>query len=39
MRSPDEIATNTAGFEMTIPADLWSELKSEGLLPAHVPTP
>jgi aryl-alcohol dehydrogenase-like predicted oxidoreductase len=39
MRSPEEIATNTAGFNMQIPAALWTEFKSEGLLPDHVPTP
>jgi D-threo-aldose 1-dehydrogenase len=32
MRSPEEIATNTACFNMPIPADLWAELRSEGLL-------
>jgi D-threo-aldose 1-dehydrogenase len=39
MRSPAEVAANTANFARTIPADLWAELKSEGLISAHVPTP
>ncbi|HUR78597.1 MAG TPA: aldo/keto reductase [Acidimicrobiales bacterium] len=39
MRSPDEVATNTAGFATRIPSDLWAELKADGLLPEHVPTP
>jgi D-threo-aldose 1-dehydrogenase len=39
MRSPEEIATNTAGFNTEIPADLWAELKAERLLAEHVPTP
>jgi hypothetical protein len=33
MRSPEEIASNTAMFNLPIPSDLWSELRSEGLLP------
>ncbi|MEY2473123.1 MAG: D-threo-aldose 1-dehydrogenase [Actinomycetota bacterium] len=39
MRSPEEISANTAMFARTLPDDLWLELKSEGLLPNHVPTP
>ena len=39
MRSPDELATNAAAFRHPIPADVWAELKAEGLLPDHVPTP
>jgi D-threo-aldose 1-dehydrogenase len=39
MRSPDEIATNVAAFNTPVPSEVWSELKSEGLLPAYVPTP
>jgi D-threo-aldose 1-dehydrogenase len=39
MRSPEEVAANTAAFHHPIPTEVWGELKSEGLLPAHVPTP
>jgi D-threo-aldose 1-dehydrogenase len=39
MRSPEEVAVNTANFNLPIPSDLWAELKSEGLLPEHLPTP
>jgi len=39
MRSPDEVAANTTAFNTPIPPDVWSELKSEGLLPDDVPTP
>ncbi len=39
MRSPEEVTSNTAAFRHPIPPDLWAELKAEGLLPAHVPTP
>ncbi len=39
MRSPDEVAANTAAFEMSIPPELWTELKNEGLLPEAAPTP
>ena len=38
-RSPKEIAQNRAVFEAPIPADLWAELKQEGLLRADAPTP
>lgn len=39
MRSPEEVAANTAYFNQPIPADVWTELKAEGLLPEFVPTP
>ncbi len=39
MRSPEEVAANTAAFNTPIPPDVWTELKSEGLLEDHVPTP
>ena len=38
-RSEAEIAANIRSFEWSIPDDLWSHLKAEGLLPAHVPVP
>lgn len=38
-RSPEEVETNDAMFRFDIPSALWSELRTEGLLPAHVPTP
>jgi D-threo-aldose 1-dehydrogenase len=39
MRSPDEVAANTAAFAMPIPPDLWAELKAEALLPPGAFTP
>ncbi|GII23098.1 aldo/keto reductase [Planosporangium mesophilum] len=38
-RSPEEVDENIALFEYPIPAALWADLTSEGLLPDHVPTP
>lgn len=38
-RSPEEIQANKAIFEVDIPADLWAELKREGLLREDAPTP
>ncbi len=38
-RNPDEVAENVAMASFDIPADLWSELKSEALIPAEAPTP
>ncbi len=38
-RSTDELDQNVAFMQQPIPADLWAELKSEGLLPAEAPTP
>ncbi|MBU2868423.1 aldo/keto reductase [Pacificibacter marinus] len=37
--SPAHVDTNISAFETEIPADLWAELKSEGLLPRHAPVP
>jgi D-threo-aldose 1-dehydrogenase len=39
MRSPDEVASNLAGFGQPVPVELWAELKDEGLLAPEVPTP
>ena len=38
-RSPAEVATNLRLFAHPIPADLWRELKAEGLMRADAPTP
>nr|WP_051861972.1 aldo/keto reductase [Streptomyces ochraceiscleroticus] len=38
-RSPTEATDATELLRRPIPADMWAELRSEGLLPAHVPTP
>jgi D-threo-aldose 1-dehydrogenase len=38
-RSTDELDQNVAFMQHPIPADLWAELKSTGLLPAEAPTP
>lgn len=38
-RSPQEVEENQAIFEAPIPADLWAELKQEGLLRADAPVP
>ena len=38
-RSVVELKENLASFTTEIPADLWRELRSEGLVPAHVPLP
>jgi D-threo-aldose 1-dehydrogenase len=38
-RSPEEVEENDAMFRFNIPAALWSDLRAQGLLPAHVPTP
>lgn len=37
--SADEVARNVASLSRPIPAGLWSDLKTEGLLAADVPTP
>jgi D-threo-aldose 1-dehydrogenase len=39
MVTPDEVAANVAHMERFIPADLWEELKSEGLLRQDAPCP
>ena len=36
---PSEVERNVALISHPIPPDLWAELKHEGLLPAHAPTP
>jgi D-threo-aldose 1-dehydrogenase len=38
-RSPGQLDDNVEMFEYPIPGALWADLKSEGLLPGHVPTP
>jgi D-threo-aldose 1-dehydrogenase len=38
-RSTVELEDNLAMFRVAIPADLWAELKAEGLLSEEVPTP
>jgi D-threo-aldose 1-dehydrogenase len=37
--APDQVRRNVASFRHPIPADLWAELKHEGLLRADAPTP
>ena len=39
MRAPAEVAQNRAIFSAPVPADVWAELKQEGLLRADAPTP
>lgn len=36
---PDQVARNVAAFRHAIPADLWAELKHEGLLREDAPVP
>ena len=36
---PDQVARNVAAFRHPIPADLWAELKHDGLLRADAPVP
>ena len=38
-RTPAEVATNVETFGREIPADLWADLKAEGLLRPDAPTP
>lgn len=38
-RSPEEVEENAAMVAFETPADLWAELKAEGLIPAGAPTP
>lgn len=38
-QSPDEVRANRAILDTVIPADLWTELKAEGLLNPQTPTP
>ena len=37
--APEHVQTNVELFQRTIPADLWAELKAEGLLREDAPTP
>ena len=37
--TPEQVHRNVASFRHPIPADLWAELKHEGLLRADAPTP
>ena len=39
MSSPEEVTANVAHMQRRIPADLWGELKAEGLLREDVPVP
>ena len=36
---PDQVRRNVAAFHHPIPADLWAELKAEGLLRSDAPVP
>ncbi|HEY1881000.1 MAG TPA: aldo/keto reductase [Caulobacteraceae bacterium] len=38
-RTPDEVSHNVASFDVSIPPDLWAELKHEKLIPQDAPTP
>jgi D-threo-aldose 1-dehydrogenase len=38
-RTPDEVERNVASLDVAIPADLWAELKHEGLIDPDAPTP
>ena len=38
-RTPEEVDENVRMFEFEIPADFWSELREEGLVPEDAPTP
>lgn len=38
-RTPQEIATDVALFDLEIPPDLWTDLKRRDLLPEEAPTP
>lgn len=37
--TPDQVVQNVELIRAEIPADLWSEMKAEGLIPADAPTP
>ncbi len=37
--SPEEVREAIEGFQFPIPADLWDDLRAEGLIPAHAPVP
>jgi len=36
---PAEVLDNIASLAVPVPASLWSDLKSAGLIAAHAPTP
>jgi aryl-alcohol dehydrogenase-like predicted oxidoreductase len=38
-RAPEHTAANAGSMRLSIPSDLWAELKHEGLLPQEAPTP
>jgi len=38
-RSPEEVDENVRMYEVEVPADFWSELREEGLVPEDAPTP
>ncbi len=38
-RTPEHVRDNIAAFTDPVPNELWSELKSEGILPPEAPTP
>jgi len=37
--SPAQVTANTDAMKVDIPKEFWSDLKTEGILPDHVPTP
>ena len=37
--SPEQVRQNVENFQHPIPASLWSDLKAEGLISEHAPTP
>lgn len=37
--SPEHVTDNVTAFDMAIPPELWSELKTKGLLAQHAPVP
>jgi D-threo-aldose 1-dehydrogenase len=37
--SPEQVVQNVELIKVNIPEDMWSEMKSEGLIPADAPTP
>ncbi|CAM5563614.1 hypothetical protein SALBM217S_05845 [Streptomyces griseoloalbus] len=39
MRSADEVRRNAEAYDTTIPAELWADLRSEGLLDTRAPVP
>lgn len=39
MRSPEEVRRNLASFETEVPAQVWTDLRNEGLIDARAPLP